>query len=226
MNRITIVGGGIAGLTAAITAAEGGAPVRLLEAHDSLGGRARSMAGPYKANFGPHVIYKDGAALVLVGRARTAAALLRPAAGRHPLPLAGRDPPHAAAGDDPGSAAPARSRSAGRPGLPQLGRQPLRRAHRGDALRRRRRLHLPPRPRRALRRLRLEALGARPAQPAADGALPARWLELADRGAGGAGAPPRGRDRDRARGRGAAELADDRRHRAGPGARAARRRAR
>jgi phytoene dehydrogenase-like protein len=34
--------------------------VRLLEAHEALGGRARSMGGPYKANFGPHVIYKDG----------------------------------------------------------------------------------------------------------------------------------------------------------------------
>ena len=60
MSQVTIVGGGIAGLTAAITGAEGGAPVRLLEAHDALGGRARSMAGPYKANLGPHVIYKDG----------------------------------------------------------------------------------------------------------------------------------------------------------------------
>lgn len=61
MGRITIVGGGLAGLTAAITAAEGGVSVRLLEAHEELGGRARSMAGPYKANLGPHVIYKDGA---------------------------------------------------------------------------------------------------------------------------------------------------------------------
>jgi phytoene dehydrogenase-like protein len=60
MRRITIVGGGLAGLSAAITAAEGGAAVRLLEAHEELGGRARSMAGPYKANLGPHVIYKDG----------------------------------------------------------------------------------------------------------------------------------------------------------------------
>jgi phytoene dehydrogenase-like protein len=34
--------------------------VTLLEAHDALGGRARSTGGPYKANFGPHVIYKDG----------------------------------------------------------------------------------------------------------------------------------------------------------------------
>jgi phytoene dehydrogenase-like protein len=60
MNQVTVVGGGLAGLTAAITCAEGGAEVRLLEAHEALGGRARSMGGPYKANFGPHVIYKDG----------------------------------------------------------------------------------------------------------------------------------------------------------------------
>jgi phytoene dehydrogenase-like protein len=60
MSQVTVVGGGLAGLTAAITVAEGGAPVRLLEAHETLGGRARSMSGPYKANFGPHVIYKDG----------------------------------------------------------------------------------------------------------------------------------------------------------------------
>jgi phytoene dehydrogenase-like protein len=59
-STITIVGGGLAGLTAAIACAEGGGQVRLLEAHDTLGGRARSHAGPYKANLGPHVIYKDG----------------------------------------------------------------------------------------------------------------------------------------------------------------------
>ncbi len=59
-DRITIVGGGLAGLTAAITCAEGGASVSLLEAHATLGGRARSSDGPYKANFGPHVLYKDG----------------------------------------------------------------------------------------------------------------------------------------------------------------------
>lgn len=60
-SEITVIGGGLAGLTAAIACAEGGAPVRLLEAHEELGGRARSASGPYKANLGPHVIYKDGA---------------------------------------------------------------------------------------------------------------------------------------------------------------------
>jgi phytoene dehydrogenase-like protein len=60
MNEITVIGGGVAGLTAAITCAEGGANVRLLEAHDTLGGRARSTDGPYKANLGPHAIYKGG----------------------------------------------------------------------------------------------------------------------------------------------------------------------
>ncbi|HWF55585.1 MAG TPA: FAD-dependent oxidoreductase [Solirubrobacteraceae bacterium] len=56
MEQITIVGGGIAGLTAAITAAEQGGRVRLLEAHRELGGRARSTDGPYKANLGPHAL--------------------------------------------------------------------------------------------------------------------------------------------------------------------------
>jgi len=56
MERITVVGAGIAGLTAAITCAEQGAPVRLLEAHEQLGGRARSLSGRYKANLGPHAL--------------------------------------------------------------------------------------------------------------------------------------------------------------------------
>jgi phytoene dehydrogenase-like protein len=56
MDQITIVGGGLAGLTAAICCAEEGAPVRLLEARGELGGRARSLEGPYKANLGPHAL--------------------------------------------------------------------------------------------------------------------------------------------------------------------------
>ena len=60
MSEITVIGGGVAGLTAAITCAEGGAHVRLLEAHDRVGGRALSSGGPYKANLGPHAIYQGG----------------------------------------------------------------------------------------------------------------------------------------------------------------------
>lgn len=60
MDEITVIGGGLAGLTAAITCAEGGASVRLLESHETLGGRARSTDGPYKANLGPHAIYSGG----------------------------------------------------------------------------------------------------------------------------------------------------------------------
>lgn len=56
MREITIIGGGLAGLTAAISCAERGASVHLLEAHEELGGRARSAAGPYKANLGPHAV--------------------------------------------------------------------------------------------------------------------------------------------------------------------------
>jgi phytoene dehydrogenase-like protein len=60
MSKITVIGGGVAGLAAAITAAEGGGDVRLFEASERLGGRARSADGPYKANLGPHAIYKRG----------------------------------------------------------------------------------------------------------------------------------------------------------------------
>ena len=60
MQRITIVGGGLGGLVSAISCAEAGLDVHLLEAHEELGGRARSTDGLYKANLGPHVLYKDG----------------------------------------------------------------------------------------------------------------------------------------------------------------------
>ena len=58
METITIVGAGVAGLTAAITCAEAGAPVVLFDAHAAPGGRGRSLDGPYRANLGPHVLYK------------------------------------------------------------------------------------------------------------------------------------------------------------------------
>lgn len=68
-----MIGGGLGGLAAAITAAEGGASVTLHESHRTLGGRWRSTpvrrkadANPseasrqYRAHEGPHVIYRDG----------------------------------------------------------------------------------------------------------------------------------------------------------------------
>ncbi|MEU0070584.1 NAD(P)-binding protein [Streptomyces sp. NPDC006332] len=60
MHRITVVGGGFAGLTAAITAAEAGAKVTVHEAHHTLGGRARTAEGPYRTNEGPHALYNGG----------------------------------------------------------------------------------------------------------------------------------------------------------------------
>jgi len=58
---ITIIGGGLAGLVAAIECAERGEDVVLHEAQSHLGGRARSTAGDFVANHGPHVVYADGA---------------------------------------------------------------------------------------------------------------------------------------------------------------------
>lgn len=80
MNEITVVGGGIAGLVASIACAERGAPVRLLEAHEALGGRGRATDGPFVANLGPHVLYANGA----LWRFLRERALLPPAA-RPPL---------------------------------------------------------------------------------------------------------------------------------------------
>ncbi|MCX5049102.1 MULTISPECIES: NAD(P)-binding protein [unclassified Streptomyces] len=60
MHRITVIGGGFAGLTAAVTAAEAGARVTMFEAHHTLGGRARTAEGPYRTNDGPHALYSGG----------------------------------------------------------------------------------------------------------------------------------------------------------------------
>ncbi|WP_156725378.1 NAD(P)-binding protein [Streptomyces apocyni] len=60
-HHLTVIGGGFAGLTAAITAAESGAQVTLYESHHTLGGRARTTeAGPYRTNEGPHALYNGG----------------------------------------------------------------------------------------------------------------------------------------------------------------------
>jgi phytoene dehydrogenase-like protein len=55
-----IVGAGLTGLTAAIEAVERGWRVTVAEANSRPGGRARSLAAPFRANVGPHAIYVDG----------------------------------------------------------------------------------------------------------------------------------------------------------------------
>ncbi|WP_433730435.1 NAD(P)-binding protein [Nocardia sp. CA-129566] len=59
-THITVIGGGLAGLTAAIACAETGVPVQLYEAHHTLGGRGRAKAAPCVAHGGGHVFYADG----------------------------------------------------------------------------------------------------------------------------------------------------------------------
>jgi glycine/D-amino acid oxidase-like deaminating enzyme len=60
MTRVTIVGAGLAGLTAAIACAEAGAEVVVHEAHAVAGGRARTTPPPWVAHEGPHAFYADG----------------------------------------------------------------------------------------------------------------------------------------------------------------------
>src|SRR5437588_11686967 len=60
MGKVSVVGGGLGGLVAAIACAEQGAEVDLYEAHKQLGGRARTTDGEFRANLGAHVIYSDG----------------------------------------------------------------------------------------------------------------------------------------------------------------------
>jgi phytoene dehydrogenase-like protein len=57
---LIIVGAGLTGLTAAVEAAERGFTVTVAEAHSEPGGRARTLAAPFRANTGPHAIYVDG----------------------------------------------------------------------------------------------------------------------------------------------------------------------
>ena len=60
MQEVTVVGGGIAGLVAAISIAEGGGRVTLHEARGRLGGRAETTSGPHRANLGGHALYRHG----------------------------------------------------------------------------------------------------------------------------------------------------------------------
>jgi hypothetical protein len=59
-DEVTVIGGGLGGLVAAIAAREAGLAVRVIEAKSELGGRGSSLQGRYKANWGPHVLYANG----------------------------------------------------------------------------------------------------------------------------------------------------------------------
>ncbi|WP_159028856.1 NAD(P)-binding protein, partial [Streptomyces noursei] len=65
---ITIIGGGFAGLTAAITAAEAGASVTLHEAHRGLGGAGPPPPGPDPPHEGPPPPPHPGPPRALLGR--------------------------------------------------------------------------------------------------------------------------------------------------------------
>jgi phytoene dehydrogenase-like protein len=58
-DRTIVVGGGLAGLTAAATLARAGRPVTVVEGAEHLGGRARSRHRQgYDLNLGPHALYR------------------------------------------------------------------------------------------------------------------------------------------------------------------------
>jgi len=223
MREIAVIGGGLAGLTAAITAAEGGARVRLLVAHATLGGRARSTEGSYKANLGPHVLYKDGQLWAWLHERglppRTAAPPLSairvrwegeirrtPPLGSIPtgLRLRGRDAPSTARSATGCATTPtSRPRRCSAPGQTSTPS---------------------PRPRRAVGCLRLGAHGPHAADPAARRALHRGRMGHAGRRPRGPGRSARHHDRDRLPRRRAARRARGRRDGARRRSPAARRR--
>ena len=197
MQRIHVIGGGLAGFTAAITAAESGALVTVHEAHHTLGGRARTAEGPYRTNDGPHALYRRGPALDLARAARPPRPDRHRAAapGRQtPLPAGRRPAQDPAPRPPPPDPPPGRTRPR-RHRFPHLGHRPGRRGGRprGRAFRRCR--ALPPRPRFALRRVRPGAAAPR-RRTAARGPLPGRRLGAGHRPDGRARLEPERPDRD------------------------------
>ena len=66
-SRTIVVGGGLAGLTAAATLARGGHAVTVLEGAQHVGGRARSRnKDGFDINIGPHALYRAGGGLAVL----------------------------------------------------------------------------------------------------------------------------------------------------------------
>ena len=92
-RSVVVVGAGLAGMTAALTASDHGATVTVLEARVDPGGRARTLAvdGGFLLNQGAHALYRGGPALGRAHRVRHHAARVvarrgqcrRPARRRH-----------------------------------------------------------------------------------------------------------------------------------------------
>lgn len=66
--EVAVVGGGLAGLTAATSLARAGRRVVLFEKARALGGRAVTQAhGAFRFNLGPHALYRGGPAIKILG---------------------------------------------------------------------------------------------------------------------------------------------------------------
>ncbi len=78
---VNVVGGGLAGLVAAIEVAEQGGRAVVFERSRHLGGRARTTGDAYRVNYGPHAVYADGALWAWL-KARS---LLPPTRGSNPF---------------------------------------------------------------------------------------------------------------------------------------------
>jgi phytoene dehydrogenase-like protein len=89
-RSVTVIGGGLGGLVAAIRCAEQGVPVTLHEARRQLGGRARSTAPPFVANDGPHGLYADGITWQFLLDRRVAVPMAMPPAGGSRFHVGGR----------------------------------------------------------------------------------------------------------------------------------------
>ena len=71
--RTIVVGGGLAGLTAAATLAGRGHAVTVVEGADHLGGRARTRRRDgFDLNLGPHALYKAGGGMAILREPRCA----------------------------------------------------------------------------------------------------------------------------------------------------------